>query len=292
MIWQRLLTGVILIPVVVLLVLYAPLWLFAMATTLVAILALWEFFALGDEVGHRPYRRWTIFCSLLLAWFQFAAGPVESRALSGGIALVRRSAWPPLGLETVLLVFLFGLAALTLLSRGPLVESAPRAAISSLGLLAVIFPFTFIIRLGMIPRSGRVWVLFLLLLTWAGDTAALLVGKAIGRLRFAPRISPKKTWEGAAANLLAAMLVGLLFARFSGESLGASAFEMVSIAAAANIAGQAGDLFESAFKRGAGVKDSGSLLPGHGGMLDRIDSLILAAPVLWCYLAWMGFGRF
>ena len=95
----------------------------------------------------------------------------------------------------------------------------------------------------------------------------------------APQLSPKKTWEGAAANLLGSAIVAVALFRW----LNIDAFQAVLMACLANGAGQAGDLLKSAYKRGAGVKDSGTLLPGHGGVLDRIDALILAAPVVWYY---------
>jgi phosphatidate cytidylyltransferase len=98
----------------------------------------------------------------------------------------------------------------------------------------------------------------------------------------APVLSPKKTWEGAFANLLGSLLVAIFFARWMQQDT----LSVLVIAGLANIAGQAGDLIKSAYKRGAGVKDSGSLLPGHGGMLDRIDSLILASPVVWIVFQW------
>jgi phosphatidate cytidylyltransferase len=101
-------------------------------------------------------------------------------------------------------------------------------------------------------------------------------------------LSPKKTWEGAVANVVASALVAVAFAR--GIQIGWTQVDtgaLVVVAVAANIAGQAGDLIESAYKRGASVKDSGAILPGHGGMLDRIDSLILAAPVVWILYQWL-----
>ena len=98
-----------------------------------------------------------------------------------------------------------------------------------------------------------------------------------------PRLSPKKTWEGAIANLAGSLLVALVFTRW----LDIPTRDVLVMAALANIAGQGGDLLESAYKRSAGVKDSGTILPGHGGMLDRIDALILAAPVVWYYFAWL-----
>jgi len=126
-------------------------------------------------------------------------------------------------------------------------------------------------------------VLFTLVLVWAGDMLAYFVGKSVGRVKMAPALSPKKTWEGAVANVIASALVAIAFARW----MQLDTLTLIAIATAANIAGQAGDLIESAYKRGAAVKDSGALLPGHGGMLDRIDSLILAAPVVWVLYQWL-----
>jgi phosphatidate cytidylyltransferase len=100
----------------------------------------------------------------------------------------------------------------------------------------------------------------------------------------APALSPKKTWEGALGNILGSLLVAVVFARW----MQVDVVTLMVIAGVANIAGQAGDLIESAYKRAAAVKDSGKLLPGHGGVLDRMDSLILAAPVVWILYQWLG----
>jgi phosphatidate cytidylyltransferase len=128
-------------------------------------------------------------------------------------------------------------------------------------------------------RVGPKLLLFALVLVWAGDTAAYFVGRSIGRWKMAPNLSPNKTWEGAAANLLASLAVGVFFARWTGIGLRS----LLPGAALANVAGQLGDLAESAYKRSAGAKDSGGLLPGHGGMLDRVDALVFAVPVVWYY---------
>jgi phosphatidate cytidylyltransferase len=151
------------------------------------------------------------------------------------------------------------------------------------GLLFVALPFSYLVRVNEIERIGRQLVLFTLCLIWAGDMLAYFVGRSLGRLPMAPALSPKKTWEGAIANLLASLLVAVLFARW----MQADIASLLVLAALANIAGQMGDLIESAYKRGAVVKDSGALLPGHGGMLDRVDSLILAAPVVWIAWQWI-----
>jgi phosphatidate cytidylyltransferase len=123
------------------------------------------------------------------------------------------------------------------------------------------------------------WLLFAFLLCWVGDTAALYIGKNFGRRKLAPKISPRKTWEGAIASVLGAVLVGAIYAYFLIPS--APVLIVLIISAAGNIAGQVGDLLESAYKRWGGVKDSGSSLPGHGGWLDRIDSSLLSVPAVY-----------
>ena len=129
-----------------------------------------------------------------------------------------------------------------------------------------------------------------MLSVWAGDTAALYIGKAFGRHKLAPRLSPGKTWEGSVGSIAGSALAAGALILIS-DSLSAHGNTLIHIsepmwqtfllAAILNIAAQLGDLLESAIKRGAGVKDSGTMLPGHGGILDRIDALLLAAPVLW-----------
>jgi phosphatidate cytidylyltransferase len=127
--------------------------------------------------------------------------------------------------------------------------------------------------------------MFALLLSWAGDTAALYIGKAFGRRKLAPRVSPAKTWEGAAGSLVGGVLAGSVYAHFL---LTAAPLSMVLLlASAGNIAGQFGDLCKSAWKRGAGVKDSGTMLPGHGGWLDRIDASLFAVPVVYALLTFL-----
>jgi phosphatidate cytidylyltransferase len=189
---------------------------------------------------------------------------------------------PELPLECVLLVFVLGLAAQVLFGRRGLSEALPSLGISAAGLLLVAWPLSYIVRIHAL-ENGRVWLLFTLALIWAGDTLAYFAGRAIGRHAMAPRISPKKTWEGAAGNVAGSLIVAGVFSRW----LEVGVPHLIAIALLANVAGQLGDLLESAYKRGAGVKDSGTLLPGHGGMLDRVDALIFAAPVVWAYICWM-----
>jgi phosphatidate cytidylyltransferase len=128
--------------------------------------------------------------------------------------------------------------------------------------------------------GGPILLLFALAIIWASDTLAYFTGRAIGKHPLAPHISPKKTWEGSIAGMLGSLLIAYAFHFWLTISLP----HLFAMAVLGNIAGQMGDLLESAWKRSAGVKDSGGLLPGHGGILDRIDALILCIPVIWYYL--------
>ncbi len=279
----RLATAAVLIPIVVALVWWAPPIVLAGIAAVVAILALLEFLNLGERIGLRGFKLWTYFCTVLIFYAQFSLGRIETHTLAGGISMVRDAAGGTLSVEASLLIFLFGCVVLGLITKRPLHEVLPAIAIGSAALLFVVLPFSYIVRLDEIEPVGRQLVLFTLVLVWAGDMLAYFVGKSLGRVPMAPALSPKKTWEGAMGNVLASMLVAVLFARWMQTDV----LTLLVIAGVANIAGQAGDLIESAYKRGAAVKDSGGLLPGHGGMLDRIDSLILATPAVWILYQWL-----
>jgi phosphatidate cytidylyltransferase len=286
MTWKRVATALVLIPCVVGLVLWGSTAVLAVGLAFVILLALFEYFALGDAIGHRAYRFWTATCSLGLVYVQWLAAIAPSYELAGGLTL-HRMIGRVLGIipavQDVLFIFLLGVGALTLWTKRPMVEALPAAGISSSGLLLVALPLTYAIRLHAIGRDGPKLLMFVLVITWVGDSAAYFVGRAIGRHPLSPVLSPKKSWEGTIASILGALLVAMVFARFLMVPLP----HLLAMAAVGNLAGQAGDLLESAYKRSAGVKDSGSLLPGHGGILDRIDALILAIPVVWYYWVWI-----
>ena len=188
--------------------------------------------------------------------------------------------------------------------RTQMSEAYPAAAASAFAFAYIALPMGMLVQLRQ-QWAGAFWILYLLLVVWAGDIFAYFVGRSLGRHLMAPRISPKKTWEGAAASLLASLGIGILLFDYSLQIssfllrvglierrdglFGLEKPEMwpiVLLTIALNIAAQLGDLVESLIKRGAGVKDSGTILPGHGGMLDRIDALLFAAPVLWFYAVW------
>ena len=141
--------------------------------------------------------------------------------------------------------------------------------------------------LGGAENLGRNWLLFTLAGTSASDTGAYAVGRLIGRHRMAPRVSPGKTWEGVAGGFVAS--VGAMLAVGALLGLGVELWEYAVVSLVVAIVAQAGDLAESSMKRAANVKNSGSIMPGHGGLLDRIDSILFALPAVY-YLLAMGFG--
>lgn len=282
MTWKRVATAVMLIPFVVGLVLWGTTAWVAVIMALIIALALWEYFALGDAIGQRAYRFWTVASAFLLVYVQWYAAIEPSYQLAGGLTLSRglgRYAAGLLGVHDVFFIFVLGIAGLTLWTRRPLVEGLPAAGISCSALLLVAFPLTFAVRLHGLGTQGPRLLLFALVIIWVGDTVAYFVGRAMGKHPLAPQLSPKKTWEGAAASFAGSLLVAAVFTRW----LNAPLAHLLAMAGVGNIAGQVGDLLESAYKRSAGAKDSGGLLPGHGGVLDRIDALILTIPVVWYY---------
>jgi len=190
-----------------------------------------------------------------------------------------------LGVMAGALALSVGLGLAVLLTRTPL-EQAP-AALGALcfGTLYLALPIASLVHL----QRQDPWLVFLLLaIAWLGDTAAYYVGTRWGRRRLAPVVSPKKSWEGAVAGLVVGMAAALVW---SLAHLGRLEPAILLVGLATAVAAQLGDLVESIFKRSAGVKDSGRLLPGHGGFLDRVDALLFAAPVLWVGLLAAGLER-
>jgi len=277
----RVATAALLLPLVVAAVWFGgPVVMTALVIATV-IASLWEFFGIGAQQGLRGYRLWTLLTGAALAFSQVSEAGTQWIPAGGGIFFV---GWHGLRLshELVFVVFILGLGTLAVAGKKPLSNILPSLGLSAAGLLLVAWPLSYIVRIHAM-ENGRLWLLFTLALIWAGDTLAYFTGRAIGRHAMAPQVSPKKTWEGAAGNVAGSVMVAAVFSNW----LDVGMAHLVAIALLANVAGQLGDLVESAYKRGAGVKDSGTLLPGHGGMLDRVDALIFAAPVVWAYLQWM-----
>ena len=186
--------------------------------------------------------------------------------------------------ETWPLVTVIALVALAASMRADnLSKTLPRAALLLIGVVYVFGCWKWALELRQ--YYSHHWLMYALLLNWAGDSGAYYIGRTFGKHKMAPRVSPKKSWEGAAASVVTSMLVGgaYLFHFIPGITVASA----IGLTVAANMAGQLGDLAESAIKRGASVKDSGGMLPGHGGFLDRVDSTLFTLPVIYLWVKLM-----
>jgi phosphatidate cytidylyltransferase len=282
----RVLTASILIPLVVVAIWWGPTWLVTLCAAIVAVIALLEFFAMGKSIGFEAYRFWTCVAAVGIFAQQWMAS--QAANATGVRDLLYEARSPQITLELVLFVFVLGAAAIALDSRRALAEVLPSISVSAAGLVFIVLPFSSVVRLHGVDVDGPQLLLFTLVVVWVGDTAAYFVGRGFGRWKMSPQLSPNKTWEGAAANFFGALLVGAVFSYWSRIQ----PIHLLAMAGLGSVAGQVGDLFESALKRSAGVKDSGTILPGHGGLYDRIDALILAAPAVWYYFEWVVMKRF
>ena len=275
---KRILTAIVLILAVFALIFFGQLWMITLAAAIIAELATYEYLklaAVGAE-SHGAQLRipiWWMALGTALAFVVTLTGfPVEAQL-------------PVLSALTLVLFAWNGF-------RAPLIQVLPDTAQGLFGLIWIAYPLTLIPLLWK-KEDGPALVVFLMVCVWAGDIAALYIGRAIGKHKLAPRLSPGKTWEGTIASIIGSILAAALVV-WIGDLLTARGnlilhiteplWQTLLLAGILNIAAQLGDLLESAVKRGAGVKYSGTMLPGHGGILDRIDALLLATPVLWFIL--------
>jgi phosphatidate cytidylyltransferase len=268
---RRELAAGVAIPIVLAVLFFLPSIAFSVLVGVVALAALFEFYRLAEKSGHPVSKTVGIGggAAVLLGWAAFwgYAGPADRRGLT---------------IVVVLTLTIAALAAVAPLVAGVEPGAALAGAASTFyGVVAVALPATALCALRVFsPRA----VLFLFLIVWGCDSFAYYTGRAAGRRPLAPVVSPKKTWEGAIGGLIGATLIGAAAGMWwvlpeLGPVRGALA------GALASTAGQVGDLAESLWKRGAGVKDSGVFLPGHGGFYDRIDSLLYAGPVVAVFIA-------
>jgi phosphatidate cytidylyltransferase len=286
---KRILTAIVLILLVFGLIFFGQLWMITLAAAIVAELAVYEYLKLA-AVGAKAHN-----AQLRI--------PVWWMALGAALAFV--VTLPNFPVEAQLPV----LSALTLILfawngfRAPLIQVLPDTAQGIFGLIWIAYPLTLVPLLWK-QEDGPALLVFLMICVWSGDIAALYIGRAFGKHKLAPRISPGKTWEGSIASIVGSLIAASLLL-WASDALTARGnlilhitepiWQTLVLAAILNVAAQLGDLLESAIKRGAGVKDSGTMLPGHGGILDRIDALLVAAPVLWFALLikdYFGLGRF
>lgn len=203
-------------------------------------------------------------------------------AVAGGSAGAPIEPLPAVLLPALALLLSVGVGCLVLLGRTPVRESMPALGTLAFGIPYIALP---IAALSHLQRRDP-WLVFLLVaIVWLGDSAAYYGGRALGRHKLAPVVSPNKSWEGATASIIASGIAAAVWSHFY---LGRVEISLVVLSLFVNVAAQLGDLTESMLKRGAGIKDSGNVLPGHGGMLDRADALLFAAPVLWLGLWLLG----
>lgn len=298
---KRVLTAAVLVPVVLLIVFKAPLWLFALAVAAIALLALHEYLGMIRAYGVEPLRRTAYVMATIVVLGTFG-GVEENLWLREPLLqlpwLFR--AWDIL----LILPLVFGIA---IVFRRDMRGALPAAAGATFGVLYLAVTLALLIPLRH-DSTQNVLIVFILLSVWVGDIAAYYVGRAIGRHKLAPIVSPNKSWEGAIASVIASIAASWVifhfqsplrslfalqssefYAPLSGPAEYVPILHVIAIGVLTNVAAQFGDLFESALKRGAGLKDSGTLLPGHGGMLDRIDALLFAIPVVWYYANLTGF---
>jgi phosphatidate cytidylyltransferase len=286
---KRIITALFLIAAVFALIFLGQLWMITLFAAIVAELAAFEYLQLANKSTRIPSDSsriplwWMALGTALLFLVTLPNWPVESQL-------------PILSALTVALFAWNGF-------RIPLNRVLPDTSQGLFGLFYVAYPLTLIPLLWK-QEDGPALVLFLMVCVWSGDIAALYIGKNFGKRKLAPRLSPNKTWEGSIASVVGSVFAaGLVLV--IGDQLTARGnmilhisepvWQSLMLAVILNIAAQIGDLLESAIKRGANVKDSGTMLPGHGGILDRIDALLLAAPVLWYALLikdYFGLGRF
>lgn len=264
----RTISGAVLAVVMVGAILWSP-WSFGTLLVVLLIVGMHEFYALSEKQGDAPQRIVGIVTGLVLFLLIFgeAVHLFNSRSL-----VLCGAAYVLLSLPAMFILELYRKSA------------RPAAGIGTTlaGVAYVALPLSL---LGYIPLLGDggwepLRVLFFILIIWANDVFAYLVGMSIGRHKLFERLSPKKSWEGFFGGLVGAVVLGFIAA----QVLEGSRAMWIGLALVAAVTGVLGDLAESMFKRAAGVKDSGSLIPGHGGVLDRFDALLLAAPFVFVYL--------
>ncbi|HEY0591482.1 MAG TPA: phosphatidate cytidylyltransferase [Thermoanaerobaculia bacterium] len=259
--FARELTTIVAAPVVVAIIGWAPVWAYVALITVALSLALWEFIALGARKGYPVQQVISILLMLLLVW-----------------TFLDREISVEIGVFAILLA----IPASYVFAKSPLEEALPATAVCVLATLYVGMLGGALIRLRTdFEGVGPQLVFFLLITVWAADAGAYYVGRKFGKHRLSPRVSPKKSVEGlvggVATSLLAAAVVHFTF--FPELPL----LHAIGAAFILSIMGVIGDLAESMWKRSAAVKDSGALIPGHGGFLDRVDSILFTAPILYAY---------
>ena len=249
-------------------------WSFMALMSVIAIGGMWEFYRFSQKAGYEPMKALGIFTGVVMLCAGLALSMFFDSANSGNALILLVASMAAL----VLIVPLMFICELYRKSATPIANIAT----SLLGALYVALPMALLIVIPMLLGGGEwnPWIMILyIFIIWANDVFAYLFGITLGRHRLFERISPKKSWEGFFGGLLGAMAMGWVAATI----LGASVPMWIGLALVAAISGVFGDLVESLMKRSVDIKDSGNIIPGHGGWLDRFDALILSAPFVFIY---------
>lgn len=272
MLKQRIITAAILIPIVIAVIfLLDTIWFSALFAVFVAIGA-WEWAGLCKLSKKYQYLYSLITVLILAGLYSASNNDLNNSVILSGVIY-----W----LIAVVLVFLYQKQR-NLLSKSPLV-------LLIVGLLLLIPMWVSLTVLKSFPENGAILIMLLMLLIWGADTGAYFVGKKWGKRRLASRVSPGKTWEGSIGGIVAGIAIALAYVIVSNE-ISNHGIALISLSILTVSISIIGDLMESMVKREAGIKDSGSILPGHGGVMDRIDSLTAAAPVFVFGIVHLGIG--
>lgn len=279
MVARRIFTAVVGLPLGVAVIYFGGIWL-SVGVGILALMGMREYFSAAETKGLAPSR---LLASLSVVGFLLAAH--FARGFSAESLLC-------------FMIAAFVLASLASSAlRGSTAWAVGNSATTITGIVYVAFLFSFLVLIrnrpgetsGLAPlhahlQSGFVFVFYLVAVSWLTDTGAFFIGRALGVQKLAPRVSPNKTLEGASGGLLLALVVGIPL----GAWMGLAPVHAAILALLGGVVGQIGDLAKSAIKRDAGIKDFGTLFPGHGGVLDRFDSVLFNAPLFYFYLRLVG----
>lgn len=257
---KRVISSLVVLPPLIILLVYASRGWFFLLLLIINLLALREFFGLPIFSEDK--------------WFKTLS------LLFGSLILLAAYIWGMSGLTGFFLLALLALFLFSIYNLDDLNKALPRLGVGMIGVVYISCLLSYFILLRD-SDFGILLVLFLLTVVWSTDTSAYYVGKNFGKTKLLPLVSPNKTVEGAIGGLVGACVASVAFKIIFFDTL--SFFDALFLPLILSATGQMGDLFESFIKRWAGVKDMGSLIPGHGGILDRIDGLLFAAPVLYFY---------
>ena len=250
-------------------------WSFIALMAVIAVGGMWEFYRFCEKAGYNPQKWLGIFLGIVILAIGFASSTFFDTEVDGTGAMILMATLPLM----LLTIPLMAICELYRKSDSPIANIAT----SIFGSLYVALPIALMLVIPLLMGGGE-WnpwiVLFYVFIIWANDVFAYLFGITLGKHRLFERISPKKSWEGFVGGLIGAMGMGYLAAVMTGGDL----VEWIGMALIAAITGVFGDLVESLFKRSVDVKDSGQVIPGHGGWLDRFDALLLSVPFAFIYL--------